>query len=265
MACFIAVLVVSSIAAGSAISADADHSAVMRRHVGAVQLDATGEMKVISAARSTPRGKMKPDECNVNYIKGKQGTNNCTDPKTQTLIEDSWQCKEAAERACPDGTCFSANNTDFQLDMYSWEHHPWRCYQSEDKWFYNPIGYRPQNLTGNDPQGKKGGTPVCVQVEYINGTEDSNSCGPDDGEYEHIMVESVCHNAATCLSQCRPDAFRTPDAEMQNTPKGCHIVPTTGCVMFNTHTTGCTGASCSGKPLCAIKQEHTTDHNAGGS
>merc|ERR1719316_410632 len=178
-----------------------------------IQMGSGGEMEMVSgpskeemlanlaahAKKTKAKAKAKSkvsDLCDYNYTAGPSRKSNCTNPKTQTLIEEESMCRAAAQLACPDGSCLGHP---FSLNSHWFDKYPMRCFMTEEtppKWHFNPSGYWPSasDLTG---------VPVCVEVEYINGTANSNDCGSD--EYENVMDEDDCRTVATCLSFCIHD------------------------------------------------------------
>lgn len=194
----------------------------------------------LAAHALTAKAKAKGgDLCNYNYTAGNPQTNNCTEPATQKMIEESSMCEAAAKAACPDESCIGAP---FMLGSEFFNQYPMRCFMTEDdppKWHFNPSGYWPAATEG---------TPVCVEIEFKNGTKDSNDCG--DENYVNVMDEDECRTAATCLAKCIHDQFRVLNAtEQDKFPKGCHVAPD-GCVEFNTIATD--PANPQGTPMCAI-------------
>lgn len=158
-------------------------------------------------------GRSKLDDlCNYNYTHGKAGTNDCAEGGE--FIEESIECENIAKLACPDPPHACLGNL-FVLDSWWYDKRPKRCYISDEKppkWYYNPSGFTPANILG--------GTPVCREIRYKEGTEDSNTC-PE--HYENIMNENDCRTAANCLNDSPYDEFRYLDAAGQNAaPKGCH-------------------------------------------
>jgi len=201
-----------------------------------------------SATSSKTRGE---DLCNAHYEEGNPKTNNCTDPTIQTMIEEDAQCEEAAELSCPDKSCIGdrgAGTDNFILDNWWYDKRPKRCFLSDDtppKWFYNPSGFWPASIAA--------GTPVCVQLKYIDGTADSNLC--DNDKYEIIMDEEKCRTYATCLNECVFQEFRELNASAQEAaPKGCHKTPS-GCIRFNNMTllSGAEPSQPKGIPVCEAK------------
>lgn len=153
-------------------------------------------------------------------------------------------CKSAANISCPDGSCIG---DPFILHSTDYNKHPANCFMTEDtppKWFFNPAGY--------DPNITEGGTPMCAVQEYINGTKDANECGDD--KYTNIMIEDDCQGLAVCLAYCRESEFRVLNTtEQAHHPKGCHINPKDGCVLFNNGTG--TAGQIKGIPVCEIKKK----------
>lgn len=243
MASFAAVLVVSSFAVGSVHS-----EKVMRRHGGLVQteLDAGGKLSVfkdepkeamdidaqlerVNSANKARSSLKVTATCDWNYTKGTAKTNNCA--AMSAYIEEDLECKNQAMLACPDPPHACIGETFVLEGEEAEDKAPKRCYVSDEtppKWYFNNAGGAPANIIG--------GTPVCKQVEYINGTQDTNSCGSD--HYENIMDEEVCRKAANCINDCAYEEFRVLTADDQNAaPKGCHKTAATsvskGCVRFN--------------------------------
>jgi hypothetical protein len=173
------------------------------------------------------------DLCNCNFTHGETMKNNCTNPATQSLIEDESLCEKAAKLSCPDESCIGSP---FKIDSTWFDKHPIRCFIEDSdatnpsttvaKWYFNPSGYQPANIVS--------GTPICQQREFNEGTSDTSDCAST--EYTNIMDEWKCRNAATCLSSCIHDEFRIlNDTEKKMAPKGCHN-STLGCLRFNDYT-----------------------------
>jgi len=187
------------------------------------------------------------DLCNYNYVAGPTKTNNCTDPDTQSLIEDQSMCEAAAKKSdtsCSDGSCMGQPFKKLDVDFNKF---PMRCFKMDDgKWYFNPTPYWP---TDDNMEG----TPVCVTVEYLNGTADSDDCGSD--EYENIDDENECRTCATCLSKIPQSQFRVgvnSTDDQAKFPKGCHIMSDGTTVQFNQRTDGSASAA-KGTPLCKLK------------
>lgn len=243
----ITILVLPSFAAG--VQLWSDHTLVQ------AQLGSDGEATIVAAGptktemfRNLAAHAAKGlDLCNFNYTAGVPKKSNCTKPQTQKLIEEESMCLAAANISCPDGSClgspFLLNNSIF-FDKY-----PMRCFMTDDtppKWFFNPVGYWP---TAADISG----TPICVEVEYIEGKKGSNDCGSD--EYTNILSQKECRTSALCMNNATHEQFTVLNAtDQKKYPKGCHI-QTDGEVSFNELTTG---SPSEGTPLCHLKVKSTT-------
>lgn len=272
MASFIAVLVASTVVAGSSVNSD--HHSVVRRHSDAVEMLANGEVKIVEAPSQESQPKQEAvqrlhssaidamldrvnmartkevDICDLNFTQGVPLKNNCSIPETQSLIEDQSLCEKAAKLSCPDESCIGDPPLkDFKITSTWFDKHPMRCFVVEDpdptdptktvtKWFFNPSGYQPANI--------ESGTPICQQHEFHEGDLDSSDC--DSEHYTNIMDEWKCRNAAKCMSSCIHDEFRILDeAKKKLAPKGCHN-STLGCLQFNDYTGD--DAVPKGTPIC---------------
>lgn len=180
--------------------------------------------------------------CEINYTFGESGKTVCKNPSAQRIMFEPGMCESSARVHCPDHSCISGD-LDFVLnDTADYDLYPRGCFFTTDAngkqtWRYNPAGFTPDITTAGFS-----GTPVCEEVQFINGTANSNGCGNDD--YEPLMDETACRNAVTCIGAPHPVQFRDLNQTMQNVhPKGCHYetheVVTTGAiateswVMFN--------------------------------
>lgn len=234
------VLVVSAFVASSAvITNQIDISNLVRRHQDAMQIGAHGDTAVIDSPIqfSKMEGSTKnADLCNLHFLEGVEKTNGCADPTNEVVIEGQAMCKSAAELTsgigCTDESCIGEP---MEISSESFNTHPMRCYIDGGKWFYNPSGYEPANITA--------GTPICRVPELREGSQDSNDCH-DTASYENILDETECRAADTCLGACLNENFRVSD---NASPKGCHNA-TNGCVRFNTIETDPTQPK--GKPIC---------------
>jgi hypothetical protein len=156
------------------------------------------------------------DTCDQAYARGQETSDDyangdCKQPAPfQKTIESDSDCVDAARKACcplADGTPCNgtipckADEASFKISDADYDKHPWRCFIYENKFFFNPQPLKP------DPTSAawKGGTPICIMHEYINGTAGQDECGND--LYEKVMVESECREAATCLSTCSVGQF----------------------------------------------------------
>lgn len=250
----IAILILPALAAGATLHSDRQNEGLMRRQ-SEVGLTSGGEM-MYAIAGSSPmkkRAASGADLCDYNYVPGAAGGSNCTNAATQKLIESDSMCEEAAKLDAANGGTvgspflITAEGADGQNGGFN--AHPQRCFKTTDgKWFFNPSGYWPEVTVTTD-------IPICVEVEYINGTEDASECGQD--EYENILDEAECRTAATCLSLCIHDNFRVLNATtQQGFPPGCHI-HTDGCAEFN-NITGTPSGPFTGKALCKMKGTHAS-------
>lgn len=251
---FVTVLVLPAFAAGATLHSDGPErpGRLMRRERKAVQLNSGGGMTV--EKKSSPAvglaktiAKTSQELCSFNFTAGTASTSNCTNPNTQKLMQDPGMCLSVAKASCPgqNGLCYGSPfviNVSSFFDVW-----PKGCFTDDSDppvWFFNPAGYWPENIAG--------GTPMCVEPEYINGTEATSDCGQD--EYELMTVEYDCRSAKICLGEEAYDMFRTLDAtEQQARPKGCHFGPD-HTVKFNPVATAPTG-TVQGKPLCHLKPQ----------
>jgi hypothetical protein len=145
------------------------------------------ELHRYTASGNVRKRENTDDLCIFGFMDGTEDSNNCTDGKTQSLVDDPSECEDAAERSCPDKSCFgnpfvldcSANNT--------CEDKPALCYRNstDHKYYWNPQGPWPE---------KPKGFPICKEDMFKNGTENSNTC-PD--EYENVMNETQCRHWLT--------------------------------------------------------------------
>lgn len=219
------------------------HKGLMRKNV---VLHASGEIKILASGPAatemvqTVRGNTdtepsikNKDLCDFNFTEGEVGASTCTDTKTQQQIDKPSMCLSAATAAVARHPDKFAIGNPFVIDVpVDYAKYPQGCHYSKkdgkDVWFHNPVGYKPElnnTITG---------TPVCVETEFINGTDNSNECGND--EYSNILDEEECKTFANCQSDCTHEFFRVLNVTLQkNLPAGCHT-DSQGCVLFNNDT-----------------------------
>lgn len=155
--------------------------------------------------------------CEINYTFGEAGKTVCKNENAQRIMDEEGMCLSTARVHCPDHSCISSDLPFTLNETTDYDLYPRGCFFTTDGiWRYNPAGYTPDITTTGFS-----GTPVCEEVQFINGTHNSNHCGNDD--YEPLMNEFACRNAATCIGARHPVQFRDLNHSMQNVhPKGCH-------------------------------------------
>jgi len=258
------------LAAGASLFSDSSNTAsrVIRRE--AALMDAHGQLSRDSPSRhdvtkflmdQASKSKVKlGDWCDYNYVEGVVSTKTCQDPAVERQINEPAMCLVAANATCPDGSCLPSNMSKFVLkDEASMAKYTTGCFKNEDtppKWYYNPIEVTQASSTVV-------GTPMCLLVEYINGTAGTNDCGKQ--EYDNIVNEDDCRSLATCLSYCTHGQFRILDPhEVELAPKGCHVDAQDGCVVFNNNTGTPQGPiAANSKPLCMVKSLITAGSSGG--
>lgn len=240
-----------------------DQSSLIRRQ-NEVQLGAGGDMMRAQARpsmqeviASRAKGPVAPehvvhDLCDYNYVVGAAGQSNCTDSATQSVMEEESMCEAAAKKltgaSCDDGSCLG---DPFMKTGVDFNKFPKSCFKTADgKWYYNPSPYWPTAAEAT-------AIPVCVTVEFLNGTLNTDDCGSD--EYENIVDQDECRTCATCLTKMQQPQFRvegdptgTGSADF---PKGCHIMGDGATVQFNKRVALLQGGTTTpvGTPLCKLK------------
>jgi len=216
----------------------------------------------------------RSDLCNDNYVQGKPNTADCSAPgkdgSARKAIEEPTMCMEAAREECADDSCLGSP---FVIDSCYFDYYPKRCFLTEaGKWFFNPSGFTPTKLMGTPTcPGQTGAvgkaSPVCVQVEYINGTTSSAGATECPTGFEVIMHEDTCRTAATCLAYCPEEQFRVLNVThpgqaadaTEGAPLGCHINPADGCARFNTLPVTA-GQTITGIPICNLTLARGSEH-----
>mmetsp|Transcript_85263 Transcript_85263/g.151012 ORF Transcript_85263/g.151012 Transcript_85263/m.151012 type:complete len:361 (+) Transcript_85263:74-1156(+) len=176
--------------------------------------------------------------CNVDFPLGIQHTNTCKNITHHRLIFDEGMCERAAELAGA-----RKENHIFHLPAIYEELHPQGCFawhcshdakndsmnssepQTEICYYYNNKGNAPKN-----PHG----FPVCYRAAFLNGTADTN--GGCDKDYEVVMDETTCEEAAECLGYEKEREFRIGEgnwSKHDEYPKGCFIRKDTGGFQYN--------------------------------
>lgn len=250
----IAVFSLFTLAAGAQLYTDQSvHEAIMRRQTSDASLagDSVSTPEILEAPRrDRPSKKKRNNACQYRYVLGDTGNADCTSKSNTRAVEGDAKCRLYAQDDA--GSSFSDDLllNPFVLTNASGDFviYPWRCFKTGDnppKYGFNPSGLAPTNVGSAH-------MPICEEVTYINGTEDTNECGNSD--YEAIMTEDACRTAVQCEDLYAHHNFR--DAVLNATeaaaaPKGCHIEADGG-VRFSNSTAGCASGSCHGIPMCSL-------------
>lgn len=259
----IAVFLLFALAAGvqlSTVSTEQSiHEAIMRRQMESEEAFAISteneeeqQQKEVRDApireRPSTKKKKRDDSCEYRYVLGDDGAADCTSKTNTRAVQGAAKCEEYAEDIEGDNWDESKKLNPFILTNASGDFvkYPWNCFKTDgDKYGYNPSGLAPTAVGA-------GHKPICEEVTYINGTQDTNECGNDD--YENIMVEGDCRTALRCEALMAHHQFRDSvlnGSEAAAAPKGCHI-EADGEVRFSDSTTGCASGSCAGVPICVL-------------
>lgn len=260
----IAVFLLFTLAAGvqlSTVSTEQSiHEAIMRRQTEsweafAISTENEEEQQQKEVRDAPPRErpskkKKRDDSCEYRYVLGDSGSTDCTTKTNTRDVQGSAKCREYAEDDA--GASFTDDMllNPFILNNNSGDfvRYPWNCFKTDQgKYGYNPSGLKPTTVGS-------GHKPMCEEVTYINGTQDTNDCGNDD--YENIMDEDKCRTAYRCEDlyahhQFRDEVLADNGTEAALAPKGCHIEADGG-VRYSESTTGCASGSCAGIPMCVL-------------
>lgn len=249
--------------------------AVQKHDIQNVMAELSSDGEVVHRLNADKEhSKERLDICNSNFLKGKENTNVCANPKLkQQPIHEMAMCMEASFQL---GVGFAG-----RIPRSEWNLRPKGCFaapcggklledhgesegrrrrrhrksdsnkeakpQEKQCYFYNPFGSVPS---------KPVGTPICNRPQFLRGKSDSNGICPKG--YEAIMDEEKCREATTCLGNCGESHFRIDVDKGNEHPQGCFIHKETGCTAFNPAGKGAPtnkGAArvLKGTPLCSVR------------
>jgi len=232
---------------------DSKEGKLMRheRGINRIQLNFGGESLKEKAA---------PGYCDLDFIYGNVNTDQC-DQRAHfpysNLTED--ECIYAATR----GGAHTRHDS-FEVGPAWQDVHPKGCFvfPCGTEWCYYA------NEIGDQPMGQHlGGVPVCRRDRYIYGNAeaevatDPSIC--NNPEYEVVLTEAACIQAASCLGDCDGAPF---DIGINNAskrlefPAGCFLHADDSfadrpCVFWNNPnwTTSFAPSEPKGSPICVVK------------
>jgi len=223
-------------AIGASLSAS---DALMRRQKQSGRMDSMPMIASGELSQSKPQTKVErsgpSDYCDVDFVVGTNGTNDCTVPngvngETQSLITTEAMCRQAATEA--NGVVQADMNIHADLQNLR----PKGCFQKpcdaavtvEGETIPTCFFFNGNKETPGSGGAKIVGSPVCHRARFLNYVvpdTDTGNAGCPDG-YRTIPTSLPCKQVSNCLADVAGDQFRvglSNASKHLDYPLGCFI------------------------------------------